>query len=180
MSAWRKSCGFCVISDGRLNQLYSLLKQKISKQCWSRGNFPQGSEPYWKEATAKTLKILWIPTGWHTWIWEEWFWLLVERKYDDISLEVMIRFELCVHVCSKWVSGAELSSAIYSLIHNSSESHKWYGLSREWQGCSACPLSVCLHVVFALHHSEWAISLWKQPSTWVKRGKPNMLHKAAY
>lgn len=31
------------------------------------------------------------------------------EKHDNISLEVVIRFELCVHVCCKWVSGAELS-----------------------------------------------------------------------
>lgn len=36
-------------------------------------------------------------------------------------------------VC-KWVSGAELSSAINSFIHNSTESGEWYRLHREWAG----------------------------------------------
>lgn len=80
-----------------------------------------------------------IPVGWHRWEGEVWLWLLWREKFYNISLEVMIRFELRLHVCSKWVSGAELSSAIYSLIHNSSESHKWYRLHREWQGIQTMP-----------------------------------------
>lgn len=43
-----------------------------------------------------------------------------------------------------------------SIIH---QSHKWYRLSREWQGCRACRLWLSAS---ALPLSEWAISLWKQ------------------
>lgn len=84
-----------------------------------------GNEPFWWDENSKkmtdSLDSYWLT---HMRTREEWLWLLGKRKYDHISLEVPIRFEMCVHVCSKWVSGAELSSAIYSLIHNSSESQK--------------------------------------------------------
>lgn len=65
----------------------------------------------------------------------------------------MIKFESYVHECSKWVSGAELSSAIYSLIYNSSESLKRYRLSREWQGCRAWPLWFCLSALVSFSPS---------------------------
>lgn len=68
-----------------------------------------------------------------------------------------------VHVCSKWVSGAELSSAIYILIHYSSKSHKWYRLSRVWQGNWTWLLWVSSFT------ADWAISLWKQSTSYSEK-----------
>lgn len=100
-----------------------------------------------------------VPIGWYSRVWQVRFRLLVERKYDD-SLGDMARFEFCVCVTDsvyfKWVSGAELSSAIYSLIYYSSDSHtKLYRLSREWHRHGVThPWSVSLFPPLSLSFSK--------------------------
>lgn len=62
------------------------------------------------------------------------------RLWSDLNCVCM-----CVVSGSVEQSWAERSIAS-SIIH---QSHKWYRLNREWQGCSACPLSASLSVFSA-------------------------------
>lgn len=87
-----------------------------------------------------------------------------------------IRQKLCLRMSSKWVNGAELSQAIYSFIHNSSESHRWYRLNREWQGCRAGPLPVRLPALSLCLSVRSGNFPFKTIMIWARRPDPNISH----
>lgn len=90
------------------------------------------------------------------------FWFLGLRKNAEISLEGVIRFKMCVHVCSKWVSRAEQSwaqrSRVSSIIYKShTNDTDWTGSGRDEEHGLLTKSVWLLSPVITCNTEKWVI-----------------------